>query len=434
MMAPHPEACGDSEPKTLDCTAMSADAVPGRRLVYLLSRFPAVSHTFLLNEVRELRKLGFGIDVASVNQPDLACSSMPAAEADETGKTFYIKSSGALRALWIAAKTLVRRPGVFVRGLTAALRLGRWDPRAKLYALFYFAEALILGDWMRSHGHRHLHIHFCGPVATVGMLASIAWEFSYSLTVHGPDEFYGVEEFYLQQKIQRAKFILCISDFCRSQLMRVAGPEHWDKMHVVRLGVDPRVFFPAGKERDPERALEILCVGRLVASKGQLILLRACDLMLSRGYSFQLRLVGTGPDAKGLETFAAQKGLPVVFEGARNHEETRQLLGCADVFALASFAEGVPVALMEAMAMEIPCVSTCVAGIPELIRDGLEGLLVPASSAEALASALQRLFDDPFLRRSLGVGGSKRVFERYNLPQNVCSLARIFSQHLPDSV
>jgi glycosyltransferase involved in cell wall biosynthesis len=266
------------------------------------------------------------------------------------------------------------------------------------------------------------------------MLASIAWEIPYSLTVHGPDEFYGVEEFYLRQKIQRAKFILCISDFCRSQLMRVVDPEHWDKMYVVRLGVDPRVFFPAGKEREPEKALEVLCVGRLVASKGQLILLRACELMLSRGYSFRLRLVGAGPNRKRLETFAAQKGLPVVFEGARNHEETRQLLGCADVFALASFAEGVPVALMEAMAMEIPCVSTCIAGIPELIRDGLEGLLVPASSAEALALALQRLLDDPFLRRSLGVAASKRVFEQYNLPQNVCSMARIFSQHLPDSV
>lgn len=414
--------------------ARTADAALGRRLVYLLSRFPAISHTFLLNEVRELRKLGFGVEVASINQPDRPRTSMPAAEAEETEKTFYIKSTGVTRTLWIAAKTLVRRPSVFTRGLTAALRLGRWDPRATLYALFYFAEALILGDWMRSRGHRHLHIHFCGPVATVGMLASIAWGFPYSLTVHGPDEFYDVEELYLRQKIERAKFILCISDFCRSQLMRIAAPEQWDKMHVVRLGIDPCVFFPTGQEGEPEEVLEVLCVGRLVASKGQLILLRACDLMLSRGYSFRLRLVGAGPDGKHLEKFAAQKGLPVVFEGARSHEETRQLLGRADVFALASFAEGVPVALMEAMAMEVPCVSTCIAGIPELIRDGFEGLLVPASSAEALASALQRLFDDPLLRRSLGVAGSKRVFEQYNLPQNVRSLARVFSQHLPDSI
>ena len=132
-----------------------------------------------------------------------------------------------------------------------------------------------------------------------------------------------------------------------------------------------------------------------------------------------MRLVGAGPDRKLLEAFAADKRIPVVFEGARNHEETRQLIGRADIFALASFAEGVPVALMEAMAMEVPCVSTCIAGIPELIRDGLDGLLVPASSADALASAIRRLIEDLPLRRRLGAAGRKRVCELYNLPQNV---------------
>jgi glycosyltransferase involved in cell wall biosynthesis len=415
-------------------TAKTADAASGCRLAYLLSRYPAISHTFFLNEIQELRMLGFTVEVASVNQPDRSRSSMPAAEVEETEKTFYLKSTGVARAGWIALRTLLRRPRVVVRGLAAALRLGQWDLRATLYSLFYLAEALILGDWMRSRGHRHLHIHFSGPVATVGMLASIAWSFPYSLTVHGPDEFYDVEKFYLRQKVERAAFILCISDFCRSQLMRISAPNHWDKMHVVRLGVDPRVFSPMRKERDLDDALEILCVGRLVASKGQLILLRACAILLSQGYSLRVRLVGAGPDREHLEAFATDKGVAAVFEGARSHDEIRQLLGRADVFALASFAEGVPVALMEAMAMEVPCVSTSVAGIPELIRDGLDGLLVPASSAEALASALRRLIQDPLLRRSFGVAGARRVFELYNLPQNVASLARVFREHSPDSI
>ncbi len=433
-MASDPEPRKDSAVATKDRAVQTVDAVSGSRLVYLLSRFPAISHTFLLNEVRELRKLGFTVEVASINEPDVARSSMPEAEAEETEKTFYIKSAGAARAISIATKTLLLRPSVFARGLSAALRMGRLNPGATLYGLFYFVEALILGDWMRSRGHRHLHIHFCGPVATVGMLASIAWELPYSLTVHGPDEFYDVDKFYLQQKVERAKFILCISDFCRSQLMRISAPEHWDKMHVVRLGVDPNVFFPTKREHDPKDALEVLCVGRLVSSKGQLILLRACELLVSRGYSLRIRLVGAGPDRKHLEEFATENHIPAVFEGARSHDQTRQLLGRADVFALASFAEGVPVALMEAMAMEVPCVSTNIAGIPELIRDGVDGLLVPASSVDALASALQRLFDDPDLRHSLGVAGSKRVFEHYNLPRNVCFLARVFNQNLPDSL
>ncbi len=405
-----------------------AEAPPARKLLYLLSQYPAVSHTFFLTEIRELRKLGIAIEVASINRPDRPLLSMPEEERKETEKTLYIKSAGVAWAVWIAAKTLMRRPGVFVRGLLAALRLSRWELIATVFAFFYFAEALILGDWMRIRGHHQLHIHFCGPVATVGLIASAAWGFPYSLTVHGPDEFYDVEKFYLRQKVERAKFILCISDFCRSQLMRVSAPAHWDKMHVVRLGVDPQVFFP--KQREREGLLEILCVGRLVPSKGQLILLRACDLLLARGHSLRVRLVGAGPNREFLEAFAAQKRIPVVFEGARTHEETRQLLGHADIFALASFAEGVPVALMEAMAMEVPCVSTRIAGIPELIRDGIDGLLVPASSTEALASAILRLIDDPPLRRQLGTSGRRRVRQLYNLSENARTLADVFDQHL----
>jgi glycosyltransferase involved in cell wall biosynthesis len=403
-------------------------------LLYLLSRYPAVSHTFFLNEILELRKRGFTVEVASINQPDRSRSSMPELEAEEANETFYIKSAGAIHAATVAARTLLVRPKVFFRGLVAALRLGRWAPGATLYALFYFAEALILGDWMLSRGHRHLHIHFCGPVATVGMLASIAWGFSYSMTVHGPDEFYDVEKFYLRQKVEGAKFILCISNFCRSQLMRIASPEHWDKMHVARLGVDPNVFSPVRAQPKPNQTLEIVCVGRLVPSKGQLILLRACAILHSKGCPIVVRLVGDGPDRKHLEMFAKREKISVVFEGAKSHGETRHLLGQADIFALASFAEGVPVALMEAMAMEVPCVSTVIAGIPELIRDGLDGLLVPASSAEVLAEALGRLVEDPLLRRSLGLAGRKRVHEFYNLPENVNSLASVFIDNVPRNI
>ena len=214
--------------------------------------------------------------------------------------------------------------------------------------------------------------------------------------------------------------------------MRITAPEHWDKMHVVRQGIDPRVFFPMRHDHQLKDSLEILCVGRLVPSKGQLILLRACSLLLDQGYSLRVRLVGAGPDRKFLEAFAAQKRIPVVFEGAVNHGETRKLIGQADIFALASFAEGIPVALMEAMAMEVPCVSTSIAGIPELIRDGLDGLLVHASSADALASAILRLIEDPILRLTLGVAGRKRVCEQYNLRQNALSLALVFRERLRD--
>jgi len=403
------------------------------QLVYLLSIFPGISHTFFLNEVRELREQGFNVDVASINQPNVPGSSMTKTEREEMEKTFYIKRSGAKKAIWVTAKTIARRPRVFARGLYATMKLGRWNLHATIYALFYLVEALILGDWMRSRGSRHLHIHFCGPVATVGMLASIAWRFPFSLTVHGPDEFYDVHNVYLRQKVERAKFIFCISDYCRSQLMRLVDPAHWEKMHVVRLGVDPDVFRPIRHEQRPDNALEVLCVGRLVPSKGQLILLQACRMLLRQGYTFRIRLVGAGPDRALLQSYAVDNNIPAVFEGARSSDEIRELLGRADIFALASFAEGVPVALMEAMAMEVPCVSTCVAGIPELIRNDLDGLLVPASSTDALAFALQRLFDDPQLRSRFGAAGGKRVQEIYNLRRNARFLGSMFRELVNES-
>ncbi len=325
---------------------------------------------------------------------------------------------------------LFRDTRVCIRGLRAALRLVHWDLQAGVYALFYLAEALLIGAWMKRRDLQHLHVHFGGPVATVGMLTAEAWGISYSLTIHGPEEFYDVEHFYLRQKIERASFIFCISDFCRSQLMKYADPAHWNKFQVLRLGVNPQEFSPVSS-RSTER-IRIVSVGRLVPAKGQLILLQAFHTLLTQGHDIQLVFVGNGPDRQHLQQFVDEHALGnyVTFCGALNHDQTRQQLVQADIFALASFAEGVPVALMEAMAMEIPCVSTSIAGIPELIRPNIDGLLVPASSVEALAAAMDQLITDEALRRRLGASARSRVLECYNLPQNIQLLATAFEKCL----
>lgn len=406
------------------------------RLAYLLSRYPAVSHSFLLNEIVQLRELGFDIEVASINQPDRPVHALPAVEAEESRSTFYIKSMPRSRVAAIILRTLLTRPRVFFRGLTAAFHLGGWDLRAKLFALFYFAEAILLGDWMVRRGYAHLHVHFSTAVATVGLLTSVAWEVPFSLSVHGPDEFHSVAEYYLEQKIERAKFILCISDYCRSQLMRVASPMHWSKFEVVRLGVDPAVFAPRRLEKKNGDGFDIVCVGRLVPAKGQMILMRAFADLIALGYNVRLKIVGDGVDRKQLESFVDSCGLTsaVEFRGALSHSETRRVLEEADLFVLASFAEGLPVALMEAMAMEIPCLSTYVAAIPELIRDGLDGLLVPASSQEALTGAMKSMIDNPTLRRNLAAAGRRRVLAFYNLAENARALAAVFERKLTEVV
>jgi colanic acid/amylovoran biosynthesis glycosyltransferase len=413
--------------------AASVDGdVPARthpRLAYLLSIYPATSHTFFLNEIAELRKLGFTIDVASINRPAEAHSE---AEESALASTYYLKATKPAAILLVLLKVLFTRPQVVVRGLRAALQLDGWNLPASCYALFYLVEALLLGDWLRSRGHTHLHIHFGGPVATVGMLTSMAWQIPYSMMIHGPEEFYDVDKFYLPRKVERAQFVLCISDYCRSQVMKVSDPAHWAKLHVVRLGVDHRVFAPVPLI-DRSGAMEIICVGRMVPAKGHLILLGAFAKLLRCGHDLRLRLIGDGDERSGLESFVRSEGIEpaVIFEGSLSHEATRQKLARADIFVLASFAEGLPVALMEAMAMEVPCVSTFVAGIPELIRDGMEGLLVPPSSEQALFAALERLTCEPDLRRNLAAAGRRRVLQHYSLQDNVRSLADALRSHIP---
>ena len=397
-----------------------------KRMAYFLSRYPAVSHTFFLKEILGLRQLGFEIEVASVNPPDRTVSELPPIEAEEAGHTYCLKQTTIWETICVVVTITLVHPAVFFRGVKTTLTMGGWDVIRKIYAFFYTVEAFLLGHWMKKRNLRHLHVHFGGSVATVAMVAAEIWQLDYSLTIHGPEEFYEVDYCYLPRKIERAKFIFCISDFCRSQLMKYCNPAHWDKMHVVRLGVDVDEFKPTSRE--PGEPLQIVCVGRLVPAKGQHILLRALSLLHAKGHAARLVFVGSGPDMDSLKREAAANGLAerVIFRGALNHDQTRQQLEQADIFALASFAEGVPVALMEAMAMAIPCVSTRVAGIPELIRDDVDGILVSASSIESLAGAIESLLVDADLRQRLGSSGRARVKERYNLADNLKVLASTF--------
>jgi colanic acid/amylovoran biosynthesis glycosyltransferase len=403
----------------------------GRRLAYLLSVYPAISHTFLLNEISELRKRGFVIDVASINKPKWAGSMISDSVAGALQTTFYVKARKPLHLCRLLLKVLVTRPDVVCRGLFAVWQLESRSAAATIFSLFYLVEALILGDWLCRHGHTHLHIHFGGPVATVGILTSMAWRIPYSLTIHGPEEFYDVDKSYLRKKVEKARFVLCISDYCRSQLMKLSEPAQWDKLHVVRLGVDAHLFAPR-LERKNDGGLVLVCVGRLVPDKGYLVLLRAFSRLLSGGYKLRLRIIGDGTERRRMESFILDNRLgdSVTLEGALNHDATRELLAQADIFVLASFAEGLPVALMEAMAMEIPCVSTYIAGIPELIRSEVDGLLVPASSEESLVEALARLIMNADLRRSLARSGRQRVLDLYNLDANACMLAKTFESQL----
>jgi glycosyltransferase involved in cell wall biosynthesis len=399
-------------------------------LAYLVSQYPAVSHTFILREIHQLRRIGMAIRTASVKPPAPSPQGFTDAELHEAGATFYVKTRGPLRILGDHATRLARGPRAYLSGLLLAFRLAGLDLKAVLYHLFYFGEAVAVGEWMRRNGLRHLHVHFANAAATVAMLIEKTHGFPYSMTVHGPDEFYDTGFYHLREKVEGASFICCISRFCRSQLMMTSSPDHWEKMEVCPLGVDPEAFQP--RERALGSEFRVLCVGRLTPAKGQAVLLAAVAKLVERGRRVHADLVGDGPDRSALERQAARLNIAgnVTFHGAVNQDRIAGLLAHADAFALPSFAEGVPVSLMEAMAMEIPCVSTAIAGIPELIQSGEEGILVPPSDPDLLAAAIEALIEDPELRLRLARAGRRKVIESYNLRANTERLAAIFERRL----
>jgi glycosyltransferase involved in cell wall biosynthesis len=404
-------------------------AAQHRSLAYLISTYPTLSMTFVLREVIALREIGFRIATASINRPDRPESELTAVEAEEANRTFCVKRYGAAGAIKAHLKTFLGNFGGYWRGLRIAFSLAGLDLRRLFLYLMYWTEALMVGQWMREKGLRHLHVHLASQAASVGLFVRHVFGFDYSMTVHGPDEFYDAERQLLAQKIEAADFICCISLFARSQMMKLSPYIHWHKFIVSPLGVDAERFAPRPFRAAPD-PFEILCVGRLTPAKGQHLLIDAVERLVQEGRRVRLRLVGSGPDEAALQEHASRAKFPecVVIEGAVNQDRIRTVYAAADVFCLPSFAEGVPVVLMEAMAMEIPCVTTHIAGVPELIRDGVDGLLVAPSDLDALAGALARLMDDAGLRELMGKSGRARIVELYDLRRNVERLALIFAE------
>jgi len=399
------------------------------RLAYLVSQYPTISHTFILREIRKLRALGCDIQVVSVRAPDRDVTQLTPDEREEYQRTLVIFAAGMTAIVGAHLKTILRRPVAYFAGLLYAIRLAKWDLREMFLNVMYFGEAVVAGSWIWARGLTHVHSHFS---STLELFVARVFPITYSATIHGSGEFDDVVGFYMAEKVARAAFLIGISQYGRSQMMRASDPQHWHKLEVVPLGVEPSVFLPRAQRENSER-FEIVCVGSLVPAKGYHILLAAAARLLQQGRTaWRLRLVGEGRARASLENTIRELGLEdyVRLEGACNQERVREIYRESDLFVLTSFAEGVPVVLMEAMAMEIPCLATWITGVPELIRHGVDGWLVPPGDAEPVAEALSYLMDQPALRESMGKSGRARVIEKYNLEQNVARLAGIFRQRL----
>ncbi|WP_432494365.1 glycosyltransferase [Kineococcus auxinigenes] len=409
-------------------------------VAYLVSQYPTTSHTFIETEVEALRARGIEVHTFSV-RPSPPEQQRSERSRREALRTTALLGRGPAAITDVASGALQLGPRAVLAGAGLAARSGR-TARSRAWQAFYLPEALLLLSELRSRGVRHLHVHFANNSADVARLVvrmgravdgpDAGWR--WTLSMHGPTEFESVDAHDLPAKIRSADAVACISDFCRSQLMRHSDPTHWDKLHLVRMGVDADRFADASSERAarPPGPLRVLFVGRLVPEKGPSVLLEAVARLrhLEGPDAVRVRVVGSGPLEQELRDRARQLGLQDSIEllGALPNEELPQQYRWADVFCLPSFAEGVPVVLMEAMATALPVVTTVIAGIPELVRDGVSGVLVPPGRADALADGLLLLARDADLRRRAGAAGRARVTEEFDPGLNADRLVRALTR------
>jgi colanic acid/amylovoran biosynthesis glycosyltransferase len=409
------------------------------RIGYIASKYPAVSHTFIQREIAALRARGVEIETFSVwaaKDADLLAEG----DRSERDRTYSLLPPRPPDVAAAHARALLTHPLAYARTLAAAWRLSAPGLRGRTLGALRFVEAIVLWAQCRARGVRHVHAHINGTAPFVALLAtrfgnsgraSGAW--SWSFTVHGPSEFYDVWRERLDAKIESAAFVVCISDFARSQALTFVSEDQWSKVIVVHCGVDTDVFQPLPRDAG-NGPVEILSVGRLMPFKGQAVLLEAVAELTRAGRDVHATVIGAGPSRERLELRARELGLErkVTFAGAVGQDEIRRYYERADVFCLSSFAEGVPVVLMEAMAMELPVVAPRIMGIPELVEDGVSGLLVPPGRPDRLADAVGSLIDSTERRMLLGKAGRRKVQGEFDLRRSAELLHAAFSACVED--
>lgn len=385
-------------------------------IAYLTGEYPRATDTFIQREVAALRDLGFDVTTCSIRKTGPEHIVGPEQEAEQA-RTFHVL--GAVKTLAGVRSHIraLKNPARYFRTLALAWKTAPKGIKGRLYNLIYFAEAVTLAAHLQDQGVVHLHNHIAKASCTVAMLTSEVSGIPYSFTLHGPDIFFAPEHWRLDEKIKRADFVACISAFCRSQAMLFSKREDWGKLHIVHCGIDPARY--AGDRPSCGKAL--LFVGRLAGVKGVPVLLEALAQLRQDMPDVRLDLIGDGPERDEIEAEARALGLSeaVNFLGYQSQDAVAQALACHHALILPSFAEGVPVVLMEAMASAIPVVATQVGGVSELVEDGVSGRIVPPGDAAALATAIRDVLADG---QDMGAEGREKVTREFDIAKEAAWL------------
>jgi glycosyltransferase involved in cell wall biosynthesis len=395
--------------------------------------FPQLSETFIANEILEMERQGVGLRVFSYRKPRAAVRHECVRDIRVTVE--YLPDP------------LLPNLGPLLASAPAGFRADarRWNDTLR-YVLGYtwreknpdtwrrLLQAAYLARIVRESGLRHLHAHFAGGATRIAMLTSKLTGIPFSFSAHARDV-YTTAPHVLRERLEAASFVVTCTGANREYLQSLVGPESRSKILLGYHGIDLAKFRPRLEPAAPDVPL-ILSVGRLVRKKGFTDLLRACDVLKRDGVPFRCLIVGEGPERERLERMVEEFSLEnvVSLPGSCSQEEALDAYHRATVFALPCRVledgdrDGIPNVLLEALAVELPIVSTTISGIPEVIEDGRNGLLIPQRDAPALASALRRLLADADLRAQLGARGRETVARRFDRGENVRELSELFAR------
>lgn len=402
------------------------------RIAYMTGEYPRATDTFIQREVFALRDTGVHVQTLSIRKPHDKETVGPE-QKSERANTHYVLPPKLGSLVRSHLSLLARSPSRYLKAIRTALFVRPAGIKALAYQLAYFAEAGVVARHLLDNSLTHLHNHFSNSSCSVAMLAAEMGGFTFSFTMHGPAEFFEPKYWRVDEKIRRALFVSCISNFCRSQAMIFAPQQKWNRLHIIHCGVDPRQFEQVSHS---QRGQRLLFVGRLAGVKGVPILLDALAVVKKQIPDVRLRIAGDGPDRSSLEKQAQELGISanVEFLGYQSQQQVRELLAETDAFVMASFAEGVPVVLMEALAAGVPVVATQIAGIPELVEHGVNGYLVPPGSASALAERVVELMSDSDLRQRMGAAGRLKVANEFNIASEAKRLVTVLTNALSGQV
>jgi len=406
----------------------------GRRVAYIMSRFPKITETFVLYEMMALEELGARVDVFPLlRQPPGPRHAEAAAYEDRA----YFTPLLSIEILRANGRRILRDPGHYFRTWWEMVSGTRGSLKFLLGAVVYFPKCVAFAERMEAMGVDHVHAHFASHPALAALIVHRMSGIPYSFTAHGSD--LHVDRTMLAAKVGSASFVVAVSAYNRDVIVDDCGEHEREKVVVIHCGTDSAAFKrrkddaraeEPSQERGHDRVLRIACVASFEEVKGHRFLVRACALLAERGVDVHLDLVGDGPLRSDVEQLVSELGLKgrVSLHGAVPRPVVGRILTGADVFVLASHPttsgrrEGIPVALMEAMMSELPVVASELSGIPELVDDGRTGYLVPSGDPEALADRLERLIGKPELRRRFGRAGREKVEADFDIHQGARSL------------